>query len=94
MKVKLTQENKSRLEVEVDEDLLTLFTVLQREALEDERVVFAAYKKPHPLFKRVNFAITVKEGYEARDVLLEILTSLRERLISYLSALKEQLSGG
>lgn len=94
MKVKLIQSAKDRLEVEVDEDLVTLFTALQHEALEDGRVIFAAYKKPHPLFKRTLFAITVKEGYDAKEVFLEVISSLRGRFINYLEALKKQLTGG
>jgi DNA-directed RNA polymerase subunit L len=92
LKVKLIRGARDRLEAEVDENLLTLFTALQREALEDKRVIFAAYKKPHPLFKRTLFAIAVKEGYDAEKVLLDVISSLRERFINYLEALKEQLS--
>ncbi|HID72436.1 TPA: hypothetical protein EYP38_00725 [Candidatus Micrarchaeota archaeon] len=94
MKVKLIRSEKGRLEVEVDEDLVTLFTALRHEALKDKRVIFAAYKRPHPLFKRTFFAIAVEEGYDAKEVLLEVISSLRGRFNNYLEALKEQLAGG
>jgi DNA-directed RNA polymerase II subunit RPB11 len=94
LKVRLVRSGKERLEFEVEEDLITVFTALQHEALKDERVVFAAYKKPHPLFSRTLFAIAVKEGYDAKEVLLEVISSLRKRFINYLEALKVQLAEG
>jgi DNA-directed RNA polymerase subunit L len=62
MQVKIIKEDSSSLEVDVTGADQSLLQVIQEELLNDRRVTFAAYNKPHPLLKNQTMRVAVREG--------------------------------
>ena len=62
MQVKVIKEDSSSLEIDVTGADQSLLQIIQEELLNDRRVAFAAYNKPHPLLKNQTMRISVREG--------------------------------
>ncbi len=62
MQVKIIKEDSSSLEIDVAGADQSLLQIIQEELLDDKRVAFAAYNKPHPLLKNQTMRISVREG--------------------------------
>ena len=62
MLVKVVKEDSKNLEIDVIGADQSLLYIIQQELLNDKRVVFAAYNKPHPLLKSQKMQLIVKEG--------------------------------
>jgi len=62
MQVKIVKEDASSLEIDVTGADQSLLQIIQEELLDDKRVTFAAYNKPHPLLKNQTMRVAVKEG--------------------------------
>ncbi len=67
MQVKVIKEDSSSLEIDVTGADQSLLQIIQEELLNDKRVAFAAYNKPHPLLKNQTMRIAVKEGIPRRS---------------------------
>ncbi len=62
MQVKILKEDSTSLEIDVTGADQSLLQIIQEELLNDRRVAFAAYNRPHPLLKNQTMRIAVKEG--------------------------------
>lgn len=58
----------------------TLGNLIRAELLEDQRVLFAAYKVEHPLFARFKMRIQTVEGYDPKDALKNACNNIITKL--------------
>ncbi|CCE64864.1 hypothetical protein TPHA_0J00410 [Tetrapisispora phaffii CBS 4417] len=77
----LLDEGQSKLQIEQDTKAAnavvitfekedhTLGNLIRNELLNDEKVLFAAYKVEHPLFARFKLRIQTEENYDPKDAL-------------------------
>lgn len=64
----------------------TLGNLIRSQLLQDSRVLFAAYKVPHPLFPNFLMRIQTEEGYTPR----EALKNACQLIIQQLGVLQEK----
>jgi DNA-directed RNA polymerase subunit L len=62
MLIKVIKADSTNLEVDVSGIDQSLLQIVQEELLNDKRVTFAAFNKPHPLLKNQTMRLAVKEG--------------------------------
>ena len=62
MQVKIIKEDSTSLEIDVTGADQSLLQIVQEELLDDRRVAFAAYNKPHPLLKNQTMRVVVRDG--------------------------------
>lgn len=88
----LLAEGESKLEIEPDtkspnaivvtfnKEDHTLGNLIRAELLNDNKVLFAAYKVEHPFFARFKMRIQTVEGYEPKDALKNACNSIINKL--------------
>lgn len=81
-KLKVEQDTKasSAIIVTFEKEDHTLGNLIRAELLEDEGVLFAAYKVEHPLFARFKMRIQTVEGYDPKDALKNACNSIINKL--------------
>ncbi len=79
MKIKVLKRTANELKIEVDEKDHTLFNLLRKVLLEDERVEMAGYKVPHPLIPKTILYVRTKEELDPELALKEAVEKIRKR---------------
>ncbi len=60
----------------------TLANFLRSQLLQDDRVLFAAYKIEHPLFPNFVMRVQTEEGYSPKDALVNACDSILTQLLT------------
>ncbi|VVB74511.1 DNA-directed RNA polymerase subunit L [Candidatus Tiddalikarchaeum anstoanum] len=81
MKVEVVKSDDEFLEVKFDEDAHTILNLIKRKLLDNKKVTFAGYNKPHPLINDSTLIIRTK-GENPKTVLKEAVKELQEELKS------------
>jgi DNA-directed RNA polymerase subunit L len=79
LKVGVVRSSRDLLEVVLEDLDLSILQILQKELFSDDRVTFAAYKRPHPLEKKYYLVLRVREG-NPKEVLVEAIKSARDKV--------------
>lgn len=58
----------------------TLGNLLKSQLLQDQRVIFAAYKVEHPLFANFILRVQTEDGYNPREALMNACNALIAQL--------------
>lgn len=86
----MVRASRDLLELAIEDIDLSLLQILQKELLSDNRVLFAAYRRPHPLEKKYFLVVRVKEG-DPRGVLINAINSAREKISRVSKVIDEKL---
>jgi DNA-directed RNA polymerase subunit L len=92
MQVKVIREGTKDIEIEVTGIDQSLLQIVQEELLNDGRVEFAAYNRPHPLLKEQRMQVTVRDG-NPREIFNEACRSAVKRASETTSLLNDALGG-
>lgn len=71
MKIKILNEEKKRMEFEIEGESHTLCNMLRSELLNDENVKIAVYRISHPLLKVPRFLIETNGSETPREALVK-----------------------
>lgn len=88
MEVKILNEEKDFIELEIKEESHTLCNSLREELNENDSVSFAAYSIKHPLVSSPIFIVKTKEG-KPRKAIEKAVSSLRAKVKELRSAAKK-----
>jgi DNA-directed RNA polymerase subunit L len=78
MEVKVIQNTKNELRIEIVGEDHTFCNLLQKVLLEDKNVEIAGYDQPHPLIRSSIVYVKTKRDCLPEKVLLAALSSIRE----------------
>jgi len=79
MEIKIIEESKNKIIVEVQGEDATLCNALRKELMNDEAVKTAAYAKKHPMIGSP-YIIVETSGKNPRDALLEAAKRLKKEI--------------
>jgi DNA-directed RNA polymerase subunit L len=92
LKLRIVDEDKDRLEMEVGGEGHTLLNLLQSSLLENKDVTMAGYSKPHPLMDRSILYIHVKKGKDQKKVLIASAEDAKKKVDDFLIQFQSQIS--
>lgn len=92
MKLRIVDEDKDRLEMEVGGEGHTLLNLLQSSLLENKDVTMAGYSKPHPLMDRSILYVHVKKGKDQKKVLIASAENATKKVNDFLTQFQSQIS--
>jgi len=78
LEIKIEEKTDRKLKFVADGETHTLFNALRMALLEDEDVLFVAYKLEHPLKQRVIFVLQTKKG-DPVEAIDRALKKLKEK---------------
>ncbi|CAN3373127.1 DNA-directed RNA polymerase II subunit Rpb11p [Diutina rugosa] len=81
-KIKITPDTKvpNAAIVKIEREDHTLANLLRAQLLKDDKVIFAAYKIPHPLFANFELRIQTEDDYSPKEALRNACSSLISEL--------------
>jgi len=79
MRLKILQRTPQKLKLEIEGEGHTILNLLESTLLEDEKVEFAGYHVPHPLFPNSILLIRTKGGKRPEEALIEALEKMRRK---------------
>jgi DNA-directed RNA polymerase subunit L len=71
MKINILNEEKKRMEFEIEGESHTLCNILRQELLNDDNVKVAVYRITHPLLKTPHFLIETNGSETPREALVK-----------------------
>ncbi len=91
MEVVVKRKTDRELVLQIKGEGHTLGNLLAKEAMNNQHVVFASYRVPHPLQDVMELIIEVEEGYPLDKALIEIVEELRSRIVEFRRLVEEKL---
>ncbi len=92
MKINITKQEDSYIEMDFSGEGHTLLNLLQSSLLEDDKVELAGYSVPHPLMDRSRLFIKLKEGDDMLDTMKKAASHAGSKLDDFLEEFEKSLS--
>lgn len=81
--MKVLRETSEEIEVVFPNERPTIFLLLKEELDRDENVSICSWKEDHPLLKNIYLYVKTKNGKKPREVILEALKRLLNRISEF-----------